>query len=153
MMKGAGGLEGGSTAIVPDGVRYENPAHGLTITLPSRWSVETKDSQLSAHAPESNCSLLILRQASLVSPSRYQNSVEEQISRKQGFSVHDHGTGTLDGRPAVTMRVSVGTAVEEKLVTARTGFTLYTVITVARDDADTCRADLDRAVSSLHFTH
>ncbi|HET7348194.1 MAG TPA: hypothetical protein VFJ10_12750 [Acidobacteriaceae bacterium] len=152
LMKGAGSIEGGDTAIVPDGVRYTNRAYGMTVTFPAGWSVEAKGGELRAAAAEGNCSVLLLREAQMISPTRYQRMVEEQISRKEGFSVHDHGSSTLDGRPAVAMRVSVGTHVEEQIITARSGFSLYSLITVARDDADTCPTDLTRAAASLHFS-
>ena len=150
--KAAAGIYGGATSVVPEGVRYVNPAYGLRITLPPQWSTTVKNGQLSATGPDGGCRILLLREFLLYSPERYQKNIDDQLSHKEGWSVYGHRQATLDGRRAAAMSVSLGPSVTEQMVTARTGLTVYSLITVARDDSDGCPAQLASVQKGLHFT-
>jgi hypothetical protein len=65
--------------------------------------------------------------------------------------VLDHRTSTLDGRSAVEMTVSVGTSVKEQMTTARSGLTLYSLVTVGRDGSESCSRDLAEVERGLQF--
>ncbi|HEX4036822.1 MAG TPA: hypothetical protein VHX37_02085 [Acidobacteriaceae bacterium] len=49
------------------------------------------------------------------------------------------------------MSVGIGPSVTEQMVTARTGLTVYSLITVARDDSVGCPAQLALMQKGLHF--
>jgi len=136
--KGAAGIAGGETVVVPEGVKYLNATYGLSVTLPDHWTAEAKNGALSATNGEGDCRILLLREFMLLSPQHYQRNIDAQLSKKVGFSIYDHRESTLDGRAAAAMTVSIGSSVTEQMITARTGLTVYSLILTARGEPEGC---------------
>jgi TM2 domain-containing membrane protein YozV len=147
----AGGIQGGQTVTTPEGAEYVNPAYGMKVPVPALWSAVVDGGELKLTSPEEDCKVLLLRQFTIVSPESYQRSVEAGVSRKEGFSVYDHRIGTLDGRRAAQMTIGVGPTVIETMTSARSGLNLYSLVTVARDDAEGCPSALLQVKQGLRF--
>ncbi|HEX4309864.1 MAG TPA: hypothetical protein VHZ25_07535 [Acidobacteriaceae bacterium] len=89
--KGAAGIAGGQTVVIPGGIRYVNAKYGLTLTLPAGWTAEARDGALTARNADGGCRILLLREFLLLSSQRYQRDIDAELSKKEGFSVYDHG--------------------------------------------------------------
>lgn len=151
--QGAAGIDAAKAQITttPAGLTYTNRAAGVRALLPSGWTLGTKPGELSASSAAGTCRVLVLREYLLKTPQGYMKSVDAQLSKKQGFSVHDRRQGTLDGRPSAEMDITIGTSVAEHMACARVGRSLYSLIAVARDDDSSCPGQLDWIRSNLHF--
>jgi TM2 domain-containing membrane protein YozV len=141
------------TKTTSEGVIYTNPRYGLTAKFPVGWVLDSKPGRLSASSSENTCSMILLREFLFKTPHTYRRSVEEALSKKEGFSVHDERDDWLDGRPAATMTVSVGTRVTEELYFTRAGRSLYTLTVIGSDIDPGCPRELESIRRNLHFSH
>jgi len=150
---GASGIDAANavTKVTPTGLSYINHAAGVRALFPPGWKLDAKPREIEAQNPTGSCRVLVLREYQLKSPQGYMNSVDAQISKKEGFSVHDHSAGTLDGRPSAEMVVSVGTTVTEHMACARVRRSLYSLIAIGRDDDFTCPGQLQFIRANLHL--
>ncbi|HEX4309865.1 MAG TPA: hypothetical protein VHZ25_07540 [Acidobacteriaceae bacterium] len=51
------------------------------------------------------------------------------------------------------MTVSIGRSVTEQMITARSGLSVYSFISTARDDGEGCPAELAGIERNVHFAH
>ena len=151
--QGAAGIDASAaqTKVTPAGLAYTNRAAGIEALLPPGWTLDSKPAELSAQNSPGTCRIFLLREYLLKTPQVYLKDVDAQVSREEGFSVHDHRQGVLDGRPAAEMEVSVGTSVMEHMYSSRVGRSLFTLVTVGRDDDTACPGQLDSIKSNLHL--
>lgn len=104
----------------------------------------SKPGRLSASSAQNTCSMILLREFLFKTPHTYRRSVEEALSKKEGFTVLDERDDWLDGRPAAAMTVSVGTQVTEQLYFTRAGRSLYTLTVISNDFDPGCPGELAR---------
>jgi TM2 domain-containing membrane protein YozV len=145
------GIQGGEIVTTPEGAQYVNKKLGMKVPLPVSWTADTTNAELNLRNSQGDCKVLLMRDFTLVPTDRYQRIVEKEISKREGFSVHDHALSTLDGRPAVRMTVSIGPTVTENMTTARTGLSVYSLVTIARYGSEGCPRDLAQIERGLHF--
>jgi TM2 domain-containing membrane protein YozV len=149
------------------GTIYENPAYGVSLTVPSSWTIEQERPYLVVAMRRDRACSADLRPFAwsfLLGLDSYKRQLDYQLSQGKGLTgkILDERTVVLSELPGRDIRLSVRqerTSLVEHRIIARKGMTLYVLATyeLAADGAisadPSCSTDLQFIRDNLRLPH